>query len=102
MYEGPGMYQHYKGGYYLVFGIGGEEGTPGPPGRQMVVYVSMSHEHMAENLAHGNSFKLRPLNIGDEEYPEDKAFNRRVFLVDRTTDPGFAHDVEVPRFKKVA
>lgn len=70
MYQGPGIYQHYKGGHYRVIGIGRHEGT----GALMVIYHSYNIEHETARFKDAVDFVCRPLNTVDG----DDAFNDRV------------------------
>lgn len=69
MYEGPGIYQHYKGGYYRVIGIGQLEATH----EKVVIYHSYNIEHDRRRFENGVDFVCRPLNAEDGE----DAFNTR-------------------------
>lgn len=65
MYEGPGIYQHYKGGYYRVLGIAKHESTD----VELVIYHSYSVEHDLARWQDGVEFVARPLNDSDGEHP---------------------------------
>jgi len=56
-YEGPGLYKHYKGGYYRAWGIAQHESE----GYLMVIYNSLSVEHEMSRLPAGIDFISRPL-----------------------------------------
>lgn len=79
-YDGPGIYQHYKGGYYRVIGVGVHEST----GEKVVIYHSYSIAHDTARIKEGVDFVCRPLNVRDGE----NAFNTRV-------------DNGMPRFSKI-
>jgi hypothetical protein len=74
-YRGPGLYQHYKGGHYRVWGIGRHESN----GACMVVYTSCNAMYEASRLVEGVDFVLRPLSEKDCTGYEDKdPFNSMV------------------------
>jgi hypothetical protein len=81
MYEGKGLYHHYKGGQYRVLGIGIEEATLKP----VVVYEPIDEGDLANlaKLHDGVLFWMRPLDDFNDEVPSEK----------------YGH---VPRFVKVA
>lgn len=87
MYEGPGMYRHYKGGHYLVLGLAVHESE----GTDFVVYVSMDPAHQGDRMTVGRTFVARPLERHDidAEDLDGRAFNEPVEHLR-------------PRFKKVA
>lgn len=60
-YEGPGIYRHYKGGLYRVWGVGGTEAGD----QRYVVYTSLSAQHELARLDRGVDFILRPLKSID-------------------------------------
>ena len=62
-YNGPGMYQHYKGGYYRVFGLAQHEAT----GARGVIYSSYNIHHDKARFEDGVDFVFRPLNPEDGE-----------------------------------
>jgi hypothetical protein len=73
MYEGPGLYRHYKGGYYRAIGIAEHESM----GTRMVIYHSYDIEHDISRATRGINFMARPLNAEDGEdawnvYVDDK------------------------------
>lgn len=70
MYEGPGLYRHYKGGYYRVVGLAEHEST----GAKLVVYHSYNIEHDISRATRGANFVVRPLNAEDG----DDAWNTHV------------------------
>ena len=70
MYQGPGIYRHYKGGYYRVLGIAEHEST----NARMVIYHSYDIEHEISRAARGNNLVARPLNSEDG----DDAWNTQV------------------------
>lgn len=80
MYRGPGVYRHYKGGAYVIFGIGQDEST----GRRSVAYISLNEDHQIPRGKQGITFVLRPLDVEDKD-PNDseaRAFNEPVYLED--------------------
>jgi hypothetical protein len=83
MYEGPGIYEHYKGGHYRVWGIGRHERFS----HRYVLYTSLSVEHEVGRQAQGVDFVARPLD--DIDGPD--AFNKSVSVEGN----------EVVRFRKV-
>jgi len=66
-YDGPGIYQHYKGGYYRVFGVAKHESNSA----MLVIYHSYSVEHDLSRWMQGADFVARPLNIEDLRTPDD-------------------------------
>jgi hypothetical protein len=88
MYEGPGLYQHYKGGYYQVLGIGQDEASD----RRYVVYISLSSEHQLSRNGEDVTFVLRPQSEHDVIFPH----------IDRPFDePTMINGEQVERFMKV-
>lgn len=83
MYEGPGIYRHYKGGYYRVLGVARHEGTH----HKFVIYHSYSVEHDLDRWMENVDYVARPLNKLD-------GFNAFNFPVNRA-------ETEEPRFVKV-
>lgn len=61
MYEGPGIYRHYKGDYYRVIGTSEHEST----GEITVVYHSYNIEHEISRAQRGINLRNRPLNAED-------------------------------------
>lgn len=61
MYEGPGIYRHYKGGYYKVIDIAEHEST----GEKTVVYHSYNIEYEISRAQRGINLVNRPLNAED-------------------------------------
>lgn len=53
-YDGPGVYQHYKGSLYDVIGIGEIESN----GELKVIYVSQSKQHTIERKICGADYIL--------------------------------------------
>ncbi len=88
-WDGPGIYRHYKGGYYRAIGVARHEST----GAKVVVYHSYSIEHDRGRWMQGVDFVARPLN---EEDGAD-AWNTEVRIYD---ERGSAFDQVVPRFAK--
>lgn len=96
-YEGPGIYQHYKGGYYAVRGVGLQENTVVKPGQpehagagpeiHMVVYEPLSSGSLLEERE-GLDFWLR--NIDD--------FNENV----DGPEVNIGGPERVPRFRKIS
>jgi hypothetical protein len=84
MYEGPGIYMHYKGGHYRVIGVAKHESTS----QKLVIYHSYSVGHDLGRWMEGVDFVARPLNSDDG----DDAFNKPV-------RPG--SESQAPRFQKV-
>lgn len=60
-YEGPGIYQHYKGGYYRVLGVAQSEYCD----QRFVIYHSYSVPHDLARLRSKIDFVARPLNSAD-------------------------------------
>jgi hypothetical protein len=89
MYEGPGIYQHYKGGYYRVLGVAKHEST----GAKTVIYHSYDIEHDMGRWMEFTDFVARPLNIDDGS----DSFNSEV-IVGQHED--YTREV-IPRFVKV-
>lgn len=56
-YEGPGIYKHYKGGHYHVWGIAMHESEDYP----LVIYSSLSVEHELQRDEDGVDWVARPL-----------------------------------------
>jgi hypothetical protein len=69
-YDGPGIYQHYKGGYYRVIGVGQHESTHA----RMVIYHSYNLEYDLPRMREHIEFVCRPLNAEDGPDP----FNTRL------------------------
>lgn len=88
-WEGPGIYQHYKGGHYRALGVARHESS----GAKEVVYHSYSIEHDMGRWMDGVDFVARPLN---EEDGAD-AWNTEVRIFD---ERGSAFDQMIPRFSK--
>lgn len=96
MYEGPGIYRHYKGGHYKVYGLGQHESN----NARLVIYSSLDVDHEIERSKAGVEFVLRPLDEHDlvnEDYDKDP-FN---MPVDGTEVEIGGPEIE-PRFVKVA
>lgn len=89
-YDGPGIYQHYKGGYYRVLGVAKHESSD----IKLVIYHSYSLDHDMSRWMEGVDWVARPLN--QEDGPD--AFNDLLTqLPDLPVgDPGW-----YPRFKKI-
>ena len=49
-----GIYQHYKGGYYQLIGVGAHSETD----ERFVVYISLSGMHCS-----GPRIRIRPINL---------------------------------------
>lgn len=60
-YQGPGLYTHYKGGFYRIFGLGQHEST----GAMFVIYMSLDIHHERTRSSKGVDFVLRPLDEND-------------------------------------
>lgn len=86
MYDGPGIYRHYKGGYYRVLGVAKHESD----GFCTVIYHSYSVEHDLDRWMEGADYVARPLNREDGIDP----FNEMV------PQTNFPPDF-LPRFQKV-
>lgn len=82
-YEGPGIYQHYKGGHYRVLGVARHESA----GSELVIYHSYDVEHDLDRFMDGVDFVARPRTSADGE----DAFDDTVRPKDR----------DVPRFRLV-
>lgn len=67
MYTGPGLYRHWKGGRYLVFGLVRLEHN----NTVHVLYTTLSEQHREDAFHKGMIGTVRPLN--DEDGPD--AFN---------------------------
>jgi len=94
MYEGPGIYRHYKGGEYEVIGLAIREATKGTDHEIMdVIYKPLTPGSILENRPDVEHWS-RPLDEPDEDSFNDKvpkvAENGQVFA-------GFS----VPRFEKI-
>jgi hypothetical protein len=85
MYEGPGIYEHYKGGHYRVWGVAQHESE----GYLMVIYSSLNLEHELSRVSVGIDFVARPLTSKDG----DDAFNQYV-----APSPG----IQTKRFCKIS
>lgn len=81
MYEGPGIYKHYKGGHYKVLGLARHEDTTA----RLVIYHSYSLAHELERVVVGIDFIARPLEPMDGE----SAFNTPVRCGTRNEEPRF-------------
>ena len=66
-YGGPGIYEHYKGGNYYVFGVGEHESD----GLKFAVYKSFDLDHERERIGRGIDFVLRPMTRYDGRDPFD-------------------------------
>jgi hypothetical protein len=77
-YEGPGIYRHYKGGFYRVIGIAEHESN----GTRLVIYHSYNIEHDISQATRGNNFIARPLNAedGDDAWNTPVEDNRARFV----------------------
>jgi len=90
MYEGPGIYRHYKGGYYRVLGVAKHESR----GTETVIYHSYSIDHDLDRFMQGVDFVARPLNEVDGPDP----FNS--FVVVHDGDPEISSQ-RISRFRRV-
>lgn len=61
MYEGPGIYRHYKGGHYRAWGLARHETL----GQVMVIYSSYDLDHERSRWMSGVDFVARPLGAAD-------------------------------------
>ena len=66
-YGGPGIYEHYKGGRYYVFGVGEHESEE----THLVVYRSFDLDYELDRMRRGVDFVLRPLSKDDGRDPFD-------------------------------
>lgn len=92
MYEGPGLYEHYKGGTYLVYGVGIHESRR----TRHVIYTSLDSVHQERRMMLSDAtFVIRPLNDEDVEDVDREAepFNKPVRV---------GSESQAPRFRKVA
>lgn len=62
-YFGPGVYEHYKGGHYVVFGLMKVEANLST----MVAYMTLDPGRQVDNYYHGWFGILRPLHRSDAE-----------------------------------
>ena len=85
MYDGPGIYRHYKGGYYRVLGVAKHESD----GKKLVIYHSYSVDHDMDRWMDGVDWVARPLNAEDGPDPFNEMVPQRNF------PPDF-----LPRFEK--
>ena len=88
MYDGPGIYKHYKGGYYRVLGVAKHESDD----KKFVIYHSYSVDHDLSRWMDGVDWVARPLSASDG--PD--AFND---LVEGTEVEIGGPELE-PRFKR--
>jgi Protein of unknown function (DUF1653) len=93
-YEGPGIYQHYKGGHYYVMGIAEHESE----GKMLVIYRSYSVEHDLGRARAEIDFVARPLDSRDGA----DAFNEVVHSASGWIMRDGSRVHELPRFKRVA
>lgn len=90
MYDGPGIYKHYKGGYYRVIGVAKHEST----GEKFVIYHSYSIEHDTGRWMEGVDFVARPLLKEDGDDP----FSGEVRV---ESGLGVNEDGFIPRFERI-
>jgi hypothetical protein len=83
-WQGPGIYEHYKGGHYIAIGLVRLEWNGG----QGVAYMTLDPERQRDRFYENVMFTVRPLNEDDGE----DCWNS---MVERDGE-------QVPRFKKVA
>jgi len=95
MYTGPGIYYHYKGGHYLVFGVAQHEARPA---NKMVIYRSYDIHHEMNRATEDVDFVARPLESFGS--PGVDAFNDMV-VVENAGPEGPIRE-KVPRFRRVA
>lgn len=90
-YQGPGIYQHYKGGMYLVLGLALQENTVTKPG----VQIGEGHEEITHVV-------YKPLSPGSllEEREGVGFWARELSDFNGWIDGG--DEPDVPRFHKVA
>lgn len=103
-WHGPGIYEHYKGGLYIAFGLGKSEADE----RLHVAYMALSASHQQDDWYKGMFCIFRPLNIEDGK----DAWNTLVvgvtkvpFTMERVPPlqvPADDHPGLVPRFKRVS
>lgn len=98
-YQGPGLYEHYKGGTYRVHGVGRHESR----GVKLVVYNSLDAGHELDRASEGINFILRPLNDFDGPDPFNGMVHPRK-LEGEHPDARLVTDEAhlVPRFRKVS
>lgn len=60
-YDGPGVYKHYKGGLYIVFGLSKLEYNEGIH----VAYMTLNRERQRDNWYNGFFCIFRPLEPAD-------------------------------------
>jgi hypothetical protein len=89
MYDGPGIYRHYKGGHYRVLGVARHESN----GSKMVIYHSYSVEHDLDRWMDGADWVARPLNAEDVRAEDRDPFNEPVRI---------GSESQAPRFTKVS
>lgn len=68
-YDGPGVYLHYKGGFYRVLGVGRMEATH----EKVVIYHSYNIDHDLPRVSEGVDFVCCSLDADDGE----DAFNEQ-------------------------
>lgn len=106
-YKGPGVYRHYKGGIYIVFGLCRLEWS----NRQGVIYMTLDRDHARDNWYKGMFGVVRPLNKedGDDAFnllvmhePEPDQFEVTIAAVAPIlSDQQIAESRLVPRFELV-
>ena len=88
MYQGPGIYRHYKGGHYRALGIAEHETT----GERFVIYHSYNIERDLDRSADGVDYIARPLDHNDGPDP----WNQTVIIRGAKGD-----DPPISRFQRI-
>lgn len=83
-WQGPGIYEHYKGGHYVAVGLVRKEDDE----TSWVAYMTTDPEHREDQFYKGFMFTVRPLN------PKDG--------LDPWNSFGVIGDKLIPRFQKIA
>jgi hypothetical protein len=93
-YQGPGIYEHYKGGHYIVLGKVRLEWNNG----EGVAYMTLDREHQRENFYEDVLFVVRPLNQADGE----DCWNSMVVNPNKEAVAAGLQVEYLPRFAKIA
>jgi hypothetical protein len=101
-WQGPGIYEHYKGGYYVAVGLIRIEHDES----EAVAYMTLDPDHREEQFYRGFLFTARPLN--EKDGPD--CWNSMVladpglsqFTKPPKTPPVQEAAILVPRFRKIA
>jgi hypothetical protein len=83
-WQGPGVYEHYKGGHYIAVGLVRVEYDES----EAVAYMTLDQEHREDQFYRGFLFTIRPLNPKDGPDPWNSF--------------GVIGDKLIPRFTKLA